>query len=159
MTVTAGATTAPAAEVPDLGEPVRDEFSVRVSRGAADALASDPAAQWVGRLRRISAAKLRARGLGALLDDAKLLVSELVTNALRYGQGGEIEFRLVITRHGLLLAVDDGSEKRPRLSDVATDSETGRGLFLVDALADRWGVSADGTTTWCTLTLPEDTTC
>jgi hypothetical protein len=55
--------------------------------------------------------------------------------------------------------VDDGSEKRPRLSDVATDSETGRGLFLVDALADRWGVSADGTTTWCTLTLPEDTTC
>jgi anti-sigma regulatory factor (Ser/Thr protein kinase) len=87
------------------------------------------------------------------MDDAQLLVSELVTNALRYGQGGEVEFRLVITIRGMLLAVNNGSESRPRLRVVDESSETGRGLFLVAALADDWGVSPDGRTTWCTLSL------
>ncbi|MBD0735755.1 hypothetical protein BGM09_21895 [Streptomyces sp. CBMA29] len=107
--------------------------------------------QWVGRLRRISAAKLRAWGLDPLIDDVQLLVSELVTNALRYGEDGEIAFRLVITLQGVLIAVNDGSGRRPRLSVVDDESETGRGLFLVAAIAEDWGVSPDGTTTWCTL--------
>lgn len=147
--------TTPTAPVPVVTEPVCDEFAVRVSSGAAtgSGLERDPGGLWVGRLRRISAAKLRAWGLAPLMDDAQLLVSELVTNALRYGQGGEVEFRLVITIRGMLLAVNNGSESRPRLRVVDESSETGRGLFLVAALADDWGVSPDGRTTWCTLSL------
>ncbi|MFI5759119.1 ATP-binding protein [Streptomyces sp. NPDC051569] len=145
----------PTAPVPSMTEPICDEFAVRISSGAStgSALERDHGGLWVGRLRRISAAKLRAWGLTPLMDDTQLLVSELVTNALRYGQGGEIEFRLVITLQGMLLAVNDGSESRPRLRVVDESSETGRGLFLVAALADDWGVCPDGTTTWCTLSL------
>lgn len=143
------------ADAPDLGEPICDDFAVRISSGeaAGSALERDPDGQWVGRLRRISASKLRAWGLVALLDDAQLLVSELVTNALRYGEGGEIEFRLIITFQGLLLMVNDGSTHLAQVGVVGDYSETGRGLILVAALADDWGVSADGTTTWCTLSL------
>lgn len=149
-------TSTPMAAIPDLSELICDEFAVRISGGAAanGALERDADGQWVGRLRRISTAKLHAWGLTALMDDAKLLVSELITNALRYGEGGEIEFRLVITLQGLLIAVNDGSAHRPRLKVVGDSSETGRGLFLVAALADDWGVSPDGTTTWCTLNTP-----
>lgn len=150
------ATTAtPTAAIPDLSEPICDDFTVRISSDAtADgALERDPGGQWVGRLRRISTAKLHNWGLAVLMDDAKLLVSELVTNALRYGEGEGIEFRLVITVDELLIAVNDGSAHRPELKVVGDSSETGRGLFLVAALADDWGVSPDGTTTWCTLSV------
>ncbi|SEG85782.1 Anti-sigma regulatory factor (Ser/Thr protein kinase) [Actinacidiphila yanglinensis] len=145
----------PTAAVPEVSEPICDDFAVRISSGAAanGALEGVPECQWVGHLRRISAAKLRVCGLTPLMDDAKLLVSELVTNALRYGRGAEVEFRLVITLQGLLLAVNDGSDRRPRLEVAGSSSETGRGLFLVAALADDWAVSPDGTTTWCTLSL------
>lgn len=147
--------TTPTAPIPTVTDSICDEFAVRISNGAAtgSALERDPDGQWVGRLRRISAAKLRLWGLAPLMDDAKLLISELVTNALRYGEGDEIEFRLVITPRGLLIAVNDGSAERPRLNVVDASSETGRGLFLVAALADDWGVCPDGTTTWCTLSL------
>lgn len=149
-------TSTPTADIPTVSARICDDFTVRISSGAADggALERDPDGQWVGRLRRISTSKLRSWGLVALMDDAKLLVSELVTNALRYGEGGEIEFRLIITLQGLLLAVNDGSAHRPQLRMADDSSETGRGLFLVASLADNWGVSDDGTTTWCTLNLP-----
>jgi anti-sigma regulatory factor (Ser/Thr protein kinase) len=151
------ADSSPIAPVPGVAEPICDEFVVRISTGAESSsdLERDLGGQWVGRLRSICAAKLSTWGLTPLVDDAKLLLSELVTNALRYGEGGEIEFRLVITPRGLLIAVDDGSAVRPQLSDVGTAGETGRGLLLVAALAGDWGVSPDGTTTWCTLHLPE----
>ncbi|MFF6955599.1 ATP-binding protein [Streptomyces sp. NPDC008317] len=143
----------PTAPVPTLAEPVCDEFAVRVSGAAAmdGTLERDVDGRWVGRLRHISAAKVRPWGLNSLMDDVQLLVSELVTNALRYGDDGEIGFRLVITLQGVLIAVNDGSGRRLRLSVVDEESETGRGLFLVAAIADDWGVSPDGTTTWCTL--------
>lgn len=145
----------PTTAIPDVSEPICDEFAVRISSGAASgAFGGDRDGQWVGRLRRISAAKLCGWGLTTLVDDAQLLISELVTNALRYGEGSEIEFRLVITLQGLLIAVNDGSAVRPQLRVVGASSETGRGLFLVAALADDWGVSPDGTTTWCTLKTP-----
>jgi anti-sigma regulatory factor (Ser/Thr protein kinase) len=148
-----GVPATPIASVPDLTAPTCDEFTVRISSGAAtsSALERDSQGQWVGRLRRISATKLCLWGLDSLTDDAKLLISELVTNAIRYGGGQEIEFRLVITLQGVLVAVNDGSPLRPELSVVGVASQTGRGLFLVATFADDWGVSPDGTTTWCTL--------
>jgi anti-sigma regulatory factor (Ser/Thr protein kinase) len=141
--------TVPTASVPAVAEPVCDELVVRLSN--SDALEGNPGGQWVGWLRRLSAAKLALWSLASLIDDAQLLVSELVTNALRYGGGREIEFRLVITFQWLLISVNDGSTNRPQLRIADADSESGRGLFLVAALADDWGVSPDGTTTWCTL--------
>lgn len=145
--------TTPNASVPHLTEPIDDEFEVRISSGAAGdgALERDSQGEWVGRLRRLSAAKLRSWGLESLSGDATLLVSELLTNALRYGEGRKIDFRLVITDQLLVITVNDGSPRRPELSVVGTDRTTGRGLFIVAAFADDWGVSPDGTTTWCTL--------
>ncbi|MEE4543500.1 ATP-binding protein [Streptomyces sp. V4-01] len=143
------------APVPALTDSICDELAVRISIGAGTGSAVEGGldGQWVGRLRHIGAAKLRLWGLAALVDDAQLLISELVTNALRYGKGGEVEFRLVITLRGLLIAVDDGSAHRPRLSVAGAGDETGRGLYLVAAFADDWGVSPDGRATWCTLSV------
>lgn len=92
----------PTAPVPTLAGLVCDEFVVRVSgaESSKGSLERDVDGRWVGRLRRISAAKLRSWGLYSLMDDVQLLVSELVTNALRYGEDGEIGFRLVITLQG-----------------------------------------------------------
>lgn len=112
-------------------------------------------AVWVGRLRRIGRAKLNVWGLSALVDDAQLLISELVTNGFRHGSGDQITFRLVIGTGLLLLEVDDGSPARSQLRHAGPDSLSGRGLFLVDAIASSWGVSPDGTRTWCTLKAPE----
>jgi anti-sigma regulatory factor (Ser/Thr protein kinase) len=135
--------------------PVCDDFSVRIIRSATEhgATGRERRGQWVGRLRRISAGKLHAWGLSPLVDDATLLISEVVTNALQHNLDGEIEFRLVITLQGLLIMVNDGTHHRPQLTVADADSESGRGLFLVASIADEWGVSPDGTTTWCTLTL------
>jgi anti-sigma regulatory factor (Ser/Thr protein kinase) len=141
--------------VPHLTAPICDDFAERIPRGATTNSAHEQAldTQCVGRLRRIGAARLRPWGLAALVDKAQLLISELVTNALRYGEGDAIEFRLVVTRRGMLITVNDGSARRPHLRMVGASSETGRGLVLVAAIADAWGVSPDGTTTWCTLSV------
>lgn len=134
---------------PHLSEPVRDELHVQVAR-------TDPESdgRWVGRLRRIGTAKLRHWGLEALVDDAQLLISELITNALRYGGNADICLSVVLTASRLVIAVNDGSPQRPQLTESNSDSETGRGIFLVAVYATDWGVSPDGTTTWCTLTVP-----
>lgn len=158
---------APAREIPaellrgegstDAVPAVLDDLSLTIKREqtAVGDDASCPAAIWVGRLRRIVRAKLGLFGLSELADDAQLVVSELVTNGLRYGTG-DIGFRLVITTGTLVVQVDDGSPGRPEVRQADPGAENGRGLFLVDALATAWGVSQDGTRTWCLLTPPPD---
>ncbi|SEO35551.1 ATP-binding protein [Actinacidiphila rubida] len=111
-------------------------------------------ARWVGRLRQITAVKLNLWGLSVLADDAQLLVSELVTNGFRHGSGAHIVFRLVIRPDAVVVEVDDGSPSRPEVCDPGPDSVRGRGLVLVSALASSWGVSPDGTRTWCVLKPP-----
>jgi anti-sigma regulatory factor (Ser/Thr protein kinase) len=108
----------------------------------------------VGWLRRLGAAKLRNWGLDALAEDARLVISELVTNAMRYGTGSGIVCRLVIARERLLIEVTDGSAELPQVREVAPSEESGRGMFIVDQLADDWGISVDRTSVWCTLTVP-----
>jgi anti-sigma regulatory factor (Ser/Thr protein kinase) len=113
---------------------------------------------WVGRLRRIATAKLRHWGLQYLIEDAELLISELVTNALRYGTSDEVAFRLLLVTDVVLIEVDDGSpDHRPHVRKADPDGESGRGMLLIDAFATNWGVSPDGTKTWCTLTIPTAT--
>ncbi|MEU0657336.1 ATP-binding protein [Streptomyces albogriseolus] len=112
----------------------------------------------MGMARRLTAARLRYCGLEALVDDAKLIVSELVTNAIQHGGGVQVTFTMTVRDGFLHLAVHDGTPCRPVVRSAPEDAECGRGLFLVDWLASAhggtWGTSDDGTTTWCCLAVP-----
>ncbi|MEV6056925.1 ATP-binding protein [Streptomyces sp. NPDC052107] len=112
-------------------------------------------AAWPQRLRRIVRAGLIHWGCPDLVDTAELLLTELATNALRHGRGPEIDVHVYLKDDRCVMEVDDGSPHRPRLRQAGPEDEGGRGLFLVQALAEEWGVSPDGTTTWCTLPLTE----
>lgn len=135
---------------------VLDHLSLTVDRADLTHHGEVPGstAIWVGRLRQIAAAKLSLWGLSALVDDARLLISELVTNGLKHGTASHIVFRLVIGVDAVVIEVDDGSPGRPEVGEAGLDSMNGRGLVLVSALAAAWGVSEDGTRTWCALIAP-----
>jgi anti-sigma regulatory factor (Ser/Thr protein kinase) len=86
-------------------------------------------------------------------EDATLLVSELVTNAVRHVPASEhvqVELRIRTERGRIRVAVSDpggGFQPAPRLPTVAEGS--GWGLYLVDRIADRWGVvSEERTEVW-----------
>lgn len=85
-----------------------------------------------------------------VLADARLLVSELVTNSIRHGGlGPEQRILMRAARRDAVLRVEvtdqgHGFELTPRT--VETADEAGWGLLLVDRIADRWGMSADGKT-------------
>ncbi|WP_432143530.1 ATP-binding protein [Streptomyces sp. bgisy084] len=92
---------------------------------------------------------------GELADSAQLLLSELVTNAVRApaGAGAEVRVRFVWSGGRLRLEVRDASDELPVMNEAKEDEECGRGLVLVDALASGWGVVRDGTgkTVWVEL--------
>ncbi|MGW7543149.1 ATP-binding protein [Streptomyces sp. NPDC054770] len=119
---------------------------------------SHEAAARVGIMRRIAAARLRFYGLGALIDAVQLVVSELVTNALRHS--GAVEGRVIMTtREGcLLIVVVDGMPGEASLKPTDATTESGRGLHLVDAIAmehgGAWGTREAGAETWCRLEVP-----
>lgn len=89
----------------------------------------------------------------SVLDDALLVASELVTNAVMHaGTRSSLEVRVDGGR--LELRVSDGSRRTPRPRTlVGGPAEQGRGLVLLQALARSWGVeeSADGKTVWAVL--------
>lgn len=114
-----------------------------------------PADVRVGHMRRITVAHLRLWDLTGLCDSATLAVSELVTNAVRHGQGKPVGFRVTNTDDELRIEVTDGNSTPARLREAGESAESGRGLLLVAALAKEWGVSPDGMTTWCSFTIPE----
>ncbi|RSS39486.1 PAS sensor protein, partial [Streptomyces sp. WAC07061] len=111
-------------------------------------------ARSVGRARELARAKLPAWGLEGLLDTTELLVSELVTNALRYGEG-EIRLRLLLDRT-LVCEVWDGNLVQPRRRRARDTDEGGRGLQLVGLLSAGWGTRRThrGKTVWFELPLP-----
>ncbi|MGA4839822.1 SpoIIE family protein phosphatase [Streptomyces sp. G45] len=111
--------------------------------------------QSVGRARELACARLREWDLEALVDTAELLVSELVTNALRYGEG-EIRLRLLLDRT-LVCEVWDTGLVQPRRRRARDTDEGGRGLQLVDLLSESWGSrrTPRGKTVWFELALPD----
>ncbi|MYR02851.1 SpoIIE family protein phosphatase [Streptomyces sp. SID6137] len=115
----------------------------------------DPAA--VGPVRAECAATLEAWGLGDVGYTAELILSELITNAVRYGSP-PIRVRLLHDR-GLICEVADGSSTAPHPRRAAATDEGGRGLFLVAQLASRWGTryTARGKVIWAELSPQEDT--
>ncbi|WP_406730583.1 SpoIIE family protein phosphatase [Streptomyces sp. NBC_01794] len=107
------------------------------------------------RARRLVRGQLRSWGLGDVTEIVELLVSEVVTNAVRHAQGRRAELRLV--RAGSLLCeVADEDHVLPTLLDAGPDAELGRGLRVVSGLAREWGTSrtADGKTVWFEMALP-----
>ncbi|WP_344605822.1 ATP-binding protein [Streptomyces glaucus] len=102
--------------------------------------------------------RLGAWGLDSLGDLAALLVSELVTNALRYATG-PIGLRLThpCERDGVLLVeVSDSLPDLPRERVARPEDESGRGLHLVASSAHRWGIRPcpAGKTVWFELAVP-----
>jgi anti-sigma regulatory factor (Ser/Thr protein kinase) len=81
---------------------------------------------------------------GKVLEDAILLVSELVTNAVRHSAQGEmeeVELRLKVEPERIRVVVSDPGGGFEAVSRLPTASESsGWGLYLVDRIADRWGV-------------------
>ncbi|MFD9001753.1 SpoIIE family protein phosphatase [Streptomyces sp. NPDC059582] len=112
----------------------------------------------VGRAREYARAQLLSWDLEPLVDTTELLVSELVTNALRYGEG-EIRLRLLLDRT-LVCEVWDSGLVQPRRRRARDTDEGGRGLQLVGLLSAAWGSrrTPRGKTVWFELPLPDGET-
>lgn len=103
----------------------------------------DPQPQSAGVARGIVSDLLAEHDLAALEDTATLLVSELVTNALLH-TATPIGLRCAVGLGWLVVEVADGSPVRPSVRNYDAEAMTGRGLGLVELLAEGWGVNSDG---------------
>ncbi|MFI0715900.1 SpoIIE family protein phosphatase [Streptomyces inhibens] len=113
---------------------------------AAWELPAEPAA--AGEARELATGRLREWGLEELSYATELVVSELVTNAVRHA-AGPLHLRLLRDRT-LLTEVSDTGHTSPHLRYAASDDEGGRGLFIVAQLVQRWGTryTPYGKTIW-----------
>ncbi|MFD0440935.1 ATP-binding SpoIIE family protein phosphatase [Streptomyces chartreusis] len=132
----------------------RDDIALLLARTRA--IPAEDTAHWefpadpavVTDARKVTARQLTLWGLDELAFTTELIVSELVTNAVRYA-GGPIGLRL-IRGNVLVCEVTDPSNTQPRLYHARTSDEGGRGLFLVAQLSNRWGsrYGLHGKTIW-----------
>ncbi|MFJ5529874.1 amino acid permease [Streptomyces sp. NPDC093261] len=115
-------------------------------------LPADPAA--VAVIRTTVGKQLEEWGLEDLAFTTELVLSELVTNAIRY-VGGHIQVRL-IRDQALICEVSDTGHSAPNLHHAASDDEGGRGLFIIAQVTHRWGTryTPTGKTIWAEQTLP-----
>jgi len=102
----------------------------------------------VAEARRVATAQLEEWGLDDFVFVTELVVSELVTNALRYG-AEPVQLRLIYDRT-LICEVSDGNSTSPHLRRARIFDEGGRGLLLVAQLTTNWGTrhTATGKTIW-----------
>ncbi|MFF9065509.1 SpoIIE family protein phosphatase [Streptomyces sp. NPDC014891] len=115
-------------------------------------LPSDPAA--VSGARRFASDALAAWGLEELSFTTELIVSELVTNAIRYGKA-PVQLRLIL-QSTLTCEVSDASSTAPHMRRARIFDEGGRGLLLVAQLTERWGTRhhRGGKVIWAEQALP-----
>ncbi|MFF1956310.1 SpoIIE family protein phosphatase [Streptomyces sp. NPDC058220] len=108
----------------------------------------------VGEARKIASAQLTAWGLEDAIFTTELVVSELVTNAIRHAEA-PVQLRLIHDR-SLICEVSDGSNTAPHLRRARVFDEGGRGLLLVAQLTQSWGTrqGTGGKTIWAEQTLP-----
>ncbi|MFI2436709.1 SpoIIE family protein phosphatase [Streptomyces sp. NPDC018693] len=142
--------------------PARPSDDVALLVARTRALGPDRVAQWdlptdpavVSGVRSAVTDRLADWGLDDLAFTTELVVSELVTNAIRYASG-PIQLRLLRDR-ALICEVGDGSGTSPRLRRARTEDEGGRGLFLVAQLTERWGTryTPHGKIIWTEQPLP-----
>jgi anti-sigma regulatory factor (Ser/Thr protein kinase) len=101
------------------------------------------------RLARDSLAPLAAEIGEELLTSLRLVVSELVTNAVTFGPNEPISLTLEVEEGSLVRGfVDDRGSSGVELVDVDPIAATGLGLQIVDALTTDWGVDAGSTRVW-----------
>ena len=120
-------------------------------------------ATWVTdcRVESVALARTWVRGtlqtwrLPALTEVAELLVSELVTNAMRHASG-PVELTVLLLDEVVTFSVRDAEAPLPRLRRAADSDEGGRGLHLVSLLTTRWGSrpTETGKVVWCELPRP-----
>ncbi|MFG3382628.1 SpoIIE family protein phosphatase [Streptomyces sp. NPDC047999] len=115
-------------------------------------LPAEPAS--AGRARSLVTARLDRWGLGELAPASALVVSELVTNAVRHAEG-PLQLRLIRDR-ALLCEVADTTHTSPHLRHSSAEDEGGRGLLIVARLVERWGTryTPSGKTIWTEQPLP-----
>ena len=113
---------------------VQQPLSVRLD------LPAEPAS--VGQARRFVRGVLADWGLGELVDTVQLLTSELATNAVLHARTA---FAVVVSRTSEAVRVDvlDGSTVAPRNRQPSLTAATGRGVNMVEALADHWGATPE----------------
>ncbi|MET7368236.1 SpoIIE family protein phosphatase [Streptomyces sp. NPDC005566] len=141
------------------GHPQQDAFLLLARTRV---LESDHTASWslpnapevVSTARKLTTDQLSRWGLAELEDSTVLIVSELVTNAVRYATG-PIELRL-IRDQALTCEVTDDSSTAPHLRRALDSDEGGRGLYITAQLTDRWGSRRRrrGKTIWAEQDLP-----
>lgn len=106
------------------------------------------------RARRFTLRHLHEWGCDDICDDARLIVSELVTNMVRHAPHGGYLKLMLATDHLRITMTDHGHGDIAPL-DPAPDEPSGRGLLIVQRLASRWGVDCGpeqrGHTVWCDL--------
>ncbi|MEH0575517.1 SpoIIE family protein phosphatase [Streptomyces sp. B21-108] len=140
--------------------PQTDDVALLLAR--PHALGADRVASWdlptdpaiVAGARELAVRRLLGWGLDDLVTTTELVVSELVTNAIRHGTG---PIRLRMIRHDRLICeVSDASNTSPRMGHARTTDEGGRGLFLVAQLTRRWGTryTPAGKIIWAEQDLP-----
>ncbi|MGW6399772.1 SpoIIE family protein phosphatase [Streptomyces sp. NPDC055134] len=117
-------------------------------------LESDPAV--VAEARKKVTQQLSGWGLDELAYTTELVVSELVTNAIRYASG-PIRLRLIVER-ALICEVSDAGASAPHLRHPRTTDEGGRGLFLVSQFSQRWGAryTLEGKIIWAEQSLTDE---
>ncbi|MFG3097540.1 SpoIIE family protein phosphatase [Streptomyces sp. NPDC048202] len=142
--------------------PVRPTDDVALIVAETRVLGADQVARWEVPADPAAVSEIRAKVTRRLADwdleeltfTTELILSELVTNAIRYGRG-PIGVRLLRGR-ALICEVSDGTTTSPHLRYAASTDEGGRGLFLVAQLSDRWGTryTPTGKIIWAEQPLP-----
>lgn len=146
-----------------LSEPPEDDVALLLVRTRA--LGAEQVAVWdvprdpafVAPMRKKASEQLSAWGLEDAAFVTELVVSELVTNAIRYGEP-PIKFRLIHDHSSLICEVSDASSTSPHLRRARAFDEGGRGLLLVAQFAQRWGTrhARQGKTIWAEQDLPHE---
>ncbi len=114
-----------------------DSFTLRLSGG--------PEAAAIAR-RYLS--RLRGDLDPPLMETMRLLVTELVANSVKHAAADSVELKVVVGRSAVLIEVlDEGPGFEPTPRDEHSRDDSGWGLFLVERLANRWGVIRDGAAT------------
>ncbi|MGW0080681.1 ATP-binding SpoIIE family protein phosphatase [Streptomyces sp. NPDC003393] len=134
-------------EVLDMLGPGDRDDDIALLAARFDGIAPSDVAYWFlepedsapGRARRLAREALDRWGLQELTDSVELLVSEVVTNAVRYASR-PVTLRLLRT-DVLRCEVGDDVPQLPRLRQARATDEGGRGLYLVNRLARRWGAT------------------
>lgn len=137
-----------------------DRVGCRHLEFARCVLSFEPSA--VKAARQFTLATLGSYGADDLFDDASIVISELVTNAVRYGQcpglacpaPARIEVLLLREASHLLCVVTDSNPGPPVLLELDFTAVTGRGLHVIEALSTRWGwapLATGGKAVWAAL--------